>query len=258
MEHRPSASLVSWNNLAVSLAQSEREIRAAQTLRYDVFAHECGARLASAEEGLDHDAFDPYCDHLIVHDQERDKVVGTYRILPPHKAREAGRFYSETEFDVRNLHAIMPLAAEVGRTCIHRDYRHGAVIALLWSGLATYMRTRGYEYVMGCASIGLDDGGHAATETYLRLQREHLSPDRWRVFPLHPFPLLTDHVAGCAPMPPLVKGYVRLGAYVCGEPAWDRQFNTADLLMLLPLARINPRYARHFLGQPCLTEPSAA
>ncbi|MGQ0810109.1 MAG: GNAT family N-acetyltransferase, partial [Nitrospiraceae bacterium] len=237
---------------------SESEVREAQRLRYRVFVEECGARISSPGESLDQDLFDSYCDHLLVRDGRTDEVVGTYRILPASQARKVGGFYSETEFDLTKLRPLFPKLAEVGRSCIHPDYRRGGVISLLWSGLAQYMMEKNYEFLMGCASINLADGGTTATEVYVSLSKKCLSPDAWRVFPLCPFPMRPMCLIGQPMLPPLVKGYVRLGAYVCGEPAWDRQFNTADLLMLLPIARMDQRYARHFMGNGCQALSQAA
>ena len=244
--------------LAVSLAASAFEVREAQRLRYRVFGEECGARLAQASAGIDEDEFDALCDHLLARDTGQDEVVGTYRILTSRKAREAGRFYSETEFDLGNLKPLMPSLVEVGRSCIHPDYRRGGVITLLWAGLAQYMLTGGYAHLMGCASISLADGGSQATETYLSLRETCLSPGYWRVTPRRPYPIGHGRVVGKPILPPLIKGYLRLGAYVCGEPAFDEAFNTADLLMLLPISRMNPRYARHFLGDACQVHAPAA
>ena len=247
------------SNLALSLAKSASEVREAQQLRYRIFADECGAQLPNHSSCIDEDAFDSYCDHLIVRDTDRDEVVGTYRILTSWKAKEAGQFYSETEFDLTKVKQLMPRLVEVGRSCIHADYRQGGVLTLLWAGLAQYMMTGSYEYLMGSASISLADGGRQATETCLSLRTTCLSPDCWRVVPHHRYPILDGgHRLGTPILPPLVKGYVRLGAYICGEPGWDQQFNTADLLMLLPLSRMNPRYARHYLGAPCHVHAPAA
>jgi putative hemolysin len=185
-------------------------------------------------------------------------VVGTYRILTSRKAQEAGRFYSDTEFDLTNLKPLMPSLVEVGRSCIHPNYRRGGVITLLWSGLARYMLTGGYEYLMGCASISLADGGSQAIETYLSLRDTCLSPSFWRVTPHCPYPIGNCHVVGKPILPPLIKGYIRLGAYICGDPALDEEFNTADLLMLLPISKMNPRYARHFMGAACQVHAPAA
>lgn len=230
----------------VCLAVDDVEIAEAQQLRYKVFADEMGARLPTADLGLDIDAYDVLCDHLLVRDTLTSEVVGTYRILPPSSADKAS-YYSEQEFDLTRFHFLRPRMAELGRSCVHPDYRSGAVIALLWQGLADYMTRHGFEYVVGCASIGMADGGHLAASVYRHVSKKHMSPVEWRAFPRNPLPLesLDNGTPGLPP--PLIKGYLRLGAMVCGEPAWDPDFKTADLLMLLPMKQINHSYMRHFV-----------
>ncbi len=234
------------SHLHVSLAQCESEIREAQKLRYRVFAEELGARLNCREPGVDHDLYDPYCEHLIVRDEENGRIVGTYRILSPQAARRVGGYYSENEFDLTRLQLLREGMVEIGRSCIDPDYRSGATIALLWSGLARYMAQGGYRHLIGCASIGMADGGHAAASLYHGLGA-HLAPIEYRVFPRHPLPLERLFDGRPAEMPPLIKGYLRAGAWIGGEPAWDPDFNTADLLILMPMSRVDQRYARHFL-----------
>jgi putative hemolysin len=191
--------------------------------------------------------YDRHCDHLLVREPEGGEVVGTYRILTSARARRIGGFYSEEEFDLTRLGPLRDRMLEVGRSCVHPDHRNGATIALLWSGLWRYIRSSHHDHVMGCASIGMADGGHAAASLYNSLSRTALCPIEYRVFPRCALPLdALDQGRDPAP-PPLIKGYLRLGAYVCGEPAWDPDFGTADLLMMLPVAHLNPRYARHFL-----------
>jgi putative hemolysin len=236
-------------SLTVSMARSPGEILEAQRLRYSVFADEMGARLDTPMPGVDADRFDPHCEHLIVrHDQTGD-VVGTYRILSPAAARRAGGYYSEQEFDIARLAHLRDRTVEIGRSCIHPEQRSGAAISLLWAGLARYMLMHRYEYLIGCASIGMADGGHGAASLYRRFMARSLAPSEYRVFPRCPLPLEALGAEGPIETPPLIKGYFRAGAYVCGEPAWDPDFNTADLFMLLPLARIDRRYGRHFLGE---------
>ena len=204
-------------HLSVSFAQSEEEVRAAQRLRYTVFCEEMGARLPTREPGIDKDIFDPYCDHLLVHDNHTGEVVGTYRVLNPALARRVGGYYSETEFDLTRLAHLYERMVEVGRSCVHANYRSGATIALLWSGLANYMQQRGYDYLIGCASISMADGGHTAASVYRRLSMEHMSPIEWRAFPRHRLPLeLLDGTMN-APVPPLVKGYMQIGRASCRE-----------------------------------------
>jgi len=232
----------------VSLAVDDSEIREAQRLRYAVFAEEMGARLSSVLAGHDIDLYDPFCDHLLVRELGSGEVVGTYRILPPDAAKSVGSYYSEQEFDLTRLNFLRPRMAELGRSCVHPAHRSGGVIARLWLGLADYMTRYGYEYLVGCASIGMADGGHIAASVYRQLTTNHLAPIEWRSTPRYRLPVESLDDGQTAALPPLIKGYTRLGAMVCGEPAWDPDFNTADLLMLLPMAQLNRSYARRFIG----------
>ena len=232
----------------VSLAVDDSEIREAQRLRYKVFAEEMGARLSSVLPGHDIDLYDPFCDHLLVRDLDRGEVVGTYRILPPDAAKRVGSYYSEQEFDLTRLHFLRPRMAELGRSCVHPAHRSGAVIARLWMGLADYMTRYGYEYIVGCASIGMADGGHIAASVHRQLAGRHLAPIEWRATPRTRLPVESLDDGQTALLPPLIKGYTRLGAMVCGDPAWDPDFNTSDLLMLLPMAQLNRSYARRLIG----------
>lgn len=235
------------SRLSMRLAQGAEDLYRVQKLRFDVFAGEMGAQLASSALGIDSDEYDDYCEHLIVEDQASGMVVGTYRMLTPAAAARAPSLYSEHEFNISRLAHLRPRLIEVGRSCVHKDFRTGGVITLLWAGLADYVRKHDCEYLAGCASVSLADGGHQAVSLYRQLETSHLAPAEWRVFPILPLPL--DRVvddAAPAPMPPLIKGYLRAGAYVCGEPAWDPDFNCADFFMLLSMHRLTRRYDRHF------------
>ena len=176
-------------NLHVGLATSQTEVLEAQKLRYRVFADEMGARLTTRSPGVDRDLYDAFCEHLIVRDEDAGRIVGTYRILSPSAAREVGNYYSETEFDITRLRHLKSRMVEIGRSCIDADYRSGAVITLLWSGLARYMLENKYDYLIGCASVSMADGGHMAASLYNRLKDEHLCPLEYRVFPRTPLPL---------------------------------------------------------------------
>lgn len=231
----------------VALARSEEEVREAQRLRYKVFVEELGAHVKTRLQGHDIDHYDSFCEHLIVRESGADRIVGTYRILSPEAARRVGSYYSESEFYINRLQNLRSRMVEVGRSCIHPGHRSGAVITLLWAGLAEYMVSNNYEYLMGCASIGMADGGHNAANLFSQIDPAHMAPAEYRTFPLHGLPF--ERLANGQPalVPPLIKGYLRVGAWVCGEPAWDPDFNTADLLLLLPMSRMNPRYMRHFV-----------
>jgi putative hemolysin len=231
----------------VHVARGEAEILEAQRLRYRVFAEEMGARLPTADEGIDRDPFDAWCEHVLVTEEDTGEVVGTYRILTGETAKRVGGFYSDQEFDLTRLNHLRDRAVEIGRSCVHPDHRRGGVIALLWSGVLDYIQRTGYEYILGCASLSMVDGGHSAAAAFKQLRESHLSSVEYRVFPRCPLPLHELDQNATPSIAPLIKAYLRVGAHVCGEPAWDPDFNTADLLMLLPLSRMTARYARHFL-----------
>ena len=248
MEHPDlDGYLVRTAGFAATLAASAGEVEEAQRLRYRVFADEFGACIPGSAQGLDRDDLDAFCHHLLVRERESGALVGTYRILTAERARSAGGFYAEREFDLRGLRGLQRVTVEVGRACVHPDFRHGSVLALLWAALLRYLTASGSRHVMGCASVSLADGHAPAAATCGRLCEEHLGPERWRVFPRRPFPTRGWSRTMAVEPPPLVRGYLHLGAFVCGEPAWDEEFNTADLLMLLPLSRLDPRYARRLL-----------
>ncbi|GHH71521.1 hypothetical protein GCM10018793_06810 [Streptomyces sulfonofaciens] len=233
----------------VTLARDESDVRAAQRLRHDVFALEMGAHLrATSEPGLDTDAFDAYCDHLLVRDEATGQAVGTYRLLPPERAAIAGRLYAEGEFDLSALGAIRGGLVEAGRSCVHPDHRDGAVIGLIWAGIARYMTGAGHEWLGGCCSVPLADGGALAAGTWDRVRERHLAPEEYRVRPLLPWRHEDIARQDRTELPPLLRGYLRLGAWVCSEPALDADFGVADLYVLLPMRRVDPRYLRHFLS----------
>lgn len=240
-------------NLGLAFARSASEVEEAQKLRYQVFAEEMGARLNAARR-IDRDAFDPYCEHLLVRDLDLGEVVGTYRILSPDAARAAGGYYAEQEFDVRRIASLRDGLVEVGRSCVHPAYRSGAAILLLWTGLIRYMARNGHTHLFGCASVPMGSGGTEAALVWRRLAAGHLGPEEHRVFPLCRLPvekLMAAHPDAIVPpppgvLPPLIKGYLNIGALVCGEPAWDPDFNTADIPVMLSIQSMNPRYKRHF------------
>ena len=147
------------------------------------------------------------------------------------------------------IHALPGRVLEIGRTCVAPEYRSGAVIAILWQGIAELITSEGYDYVFGCASIGLEDGGLAAHGILASLRAKHLSPISQRVRPYTGLPRADKTPEGSYRMPALLKAYVSLGAKACGEPFWDRDFNCADVFMLLNVSDLNPRYARHFMGR---------
>jgi putative hemolysin len=232
--------------LVMSLASTAEEVREVQRLLYKVFIEGGGLASLANAEGLDRDEFDEHCDHLLVRDSTTLKVVGTYRMLSAAKARRIGRFYSENEFDLSRLNNVRNRIVEAGRACIHPDYRGGSVIMLLWAGLAEYMRRERCEYLVGCASMSLADGGHNAIAVFNSIATKHAAPPEYRVTPHLPFPIHSLEAAAKPQVPALIKGYMRSGAWVCGDPAWDPDFESADIFLMLPLANLDSRYAKHY------------
>jgi putative hemolysin len=229
------------------IADDAAQVEAAQRLRYDVFAGELAATLQTSAPGRDVDEFDAVCDHLVVRDDATGAVVGTYRMLPPGRSAER---YGDTEFDLSALDPLRDVLVETGRSCVHPDHRTGAVINLMWTGIARYLRLHDKRWLGGCASVSLEDGGATAATVWSKVTAKHLSPPRMRVDPRRPWPV--DAVAPPVPpaaVPPLLRAYLRLGAWVCGPPAHDRDFDVADFYVLLSTDRIDPRYRRLFFGQ---------
>lgn len=220
------------------------EVVAAQRLRHQVFAGEMGAALHTPVPGLDVDGFDEHCDHLVVREDHTGEIVGCYRMLPPERAAEAGMLYSETEFDLRNLAPLKGALVETGRSCVHPDHRTGAVVSLVWAGIARYMYLSGHNWLAGCASVSLQD----TAGVWDTVRRKHLAPSEYQVRPLRPWEPVDGAVQKKVTIPPLLKGYLRLGAWVCGPPAHDADFGVADLFVLLGLDRVDQRYLSYFLG----------
>jgi putative hemolysin len=232
-----------------AIASDAETVRAAQRLRYRVF-HAANAAPAPRQrlfpDAIDEDRFDRHCRHLVVRETATGAVVGTYRILTAEGALAAGGFYSETEFDCSRLRGLPGRLVEVGRACVDPGHRGGAVISQLLAGLTRWVVANRYDWVMGCASIDLAGGADSAASLCRRLVRDHLTPERWRVTPHTPF-RLGDGSTPERELPPLIKAYLRFGASVAGEPAFDAAFDTADVLMLLSMDAMAPRFRERLL-----------
>jgi putative hemolysin len=240
------------SGIEVTWAKHQDEVREAQRLRFDVFASEMGASLKTSLPDHDIDSFDNFCEHLLVRDLETKRVVGTYRALTPVQAKRIGRTYSDIEFDLQQLDELRPHMVELGRSCVHKDYRQGGVIMALWGALAEFMESNRLHTMIGCASIPmLHNGivsGDAAASIWRQVKEKNLAPIEYQVTPRLPLPIDDlDNTLDIAP-PALIKGYLRLGAKVLGAPAWDPDFNTADLPMMMRISDMPERYRKHFLG----------
>ena len=245
---------------ALRLARDDRDLRAAQRLRYEVFVEELGGDgpLVDHQARLERDAFDPWFEHLLLIDTARDPatlsdVVGVYRLLTSDRMPLAGQFYSEGEFDLAPLKASGRRLLELGRSCVAKDLRGGAAMFHLWNGLADYVLERGIEVMFGAASFhGVDAAALAQPLSYL--YHHHLAPEALRVrakpphrqeMDLIPAEAL-DRRAAMAGMPALIKAYLRLGGFV-GDGAWiDHDFNTTDVCLVMDTARMSEKHRDYY------------
>jgi putative hemolysin len=220
--------------------------RQAQLLRHRAFMAE-PEEVALPLYGVD-DRFDAHCEHLVVRDVEEDLTVGACRILAPDGARRIGRYEAEGQFDLDMLGVLRERMVEVGRTCIHPEYRSELVMRRILSTLARYLIENGHDYVIGTADLDMTDGGHRAASVHRLAWERSASPEDYRVYPIKPLPLdiLETRVAAA---PPVLRSYLDAGAWVSGEPAINSNADSALIPFLLPLARMQDRYARAFLAQ---------
>lgn len=221
-------------------------LREAQSLRFQVFSDELHAKLKSAEHGLDEDGYDAHCEHIGVRDLTTGQLVATTRLLDHRAALMIGHFYSEEEFNLHGLAHLQGAVLEIGRTCVAPAYRNGGTIAVLWAELAEVLNRGNYRYLMGCASIPMQDGGIQAHAIMQRLRERYLSTEHLRAEPKKPLAPREIPANVITEMPPLLKAYMRLGAKICGEPCLDEDFQVADVFILLKRDELCPRYARHF------------
>jgi putative hemolysin len=227
----------------IKTAENGRELASALKLRYRVFHHE----LLEHRKGrfsVDIDRFDFLCDHLIVMDRKTDRYIGTYRL------NSSNNFYSAMEFDIENILKLHGAKLELGRACVDKEYRSGAVIALLWRGIAEYIRVTGARYIFGCSSIMTTDFIDACI-VYKYLKENHYSAENQRVWPRKKFrikgieryddfipPGRYSVAAARKLLPSLLDFYLKAGAVICGEPALDKNFHCIDFLTLLDMKQI--------------------
>lgn len=241
----------------VRLAETEEDLRAAQRLRYAVFVEELGGSggLVDHENRLEKDRFDPFFDHMLLWDTRRDAVIGAYRVMRDDQAKDAGQFYSADEYDLSVLHGSGRRLLELGRSCLHPNYRGGSALFHLWTGLADYIKVHEIEVLFGVASFHGTDVA-ALAEPLSLLHHRHLAPEDLRVRAqadaFQPMdlidPSVLDTKQAMLAVPALIKAYLRLGGFV-GEGAYvDRAFNTTDVCLVLDTERMNARQARLYQG----------
>lgn len=241
----------------IKVAENDEEVEKALRLRYSIFNLEQGKGLKSAEStGIDKDEFDDFCLHLVVMRKDSSKPVGTYRIHLGSVARSAKGFYSSREYDISGMEKIAAETMEVGRSCVSPEHRRGSAVGLLWGGIGELMSRAKLRYLFGCVSLESVDPvvGWGLHQYFLEKGQisELISAKPKPEFALEkPDELaitefLTNKTAMLRFIPPVFKGYLRLGAKVCGEPALDSEFGTIDYLIILDTGAIPDRYSRHF------------
>jgi putative hemolysin len=248
--------------LEVRLARSRDEVKAAQQLRYRVFYEEMSAQPSRLQKltRRDKDSFDRYCDHLLVIDGARggslsNQIVGTYRLMRQEGAEMAGSFYTEQEFDIDSLLARHPgkRFLELGRSCVLKEYRGKRSVELLWQGIWAYVQQHRIDVLFGCASLAGTD--LKALEMPLAFLKTHAAaPAEWQVRAQPRKGVLrgedvdgeADPRRALAALPPLLKGYLRIGGYIGADAVVDYQFGTTDVLVVVPVANIHPRYVEYY------------
>ncbi|MEM7169230.1 MAG: GNAT family N-acyltransferase [Pseudomonadota bacterium] len=246
-------------DLRIRLAESRREIEAAQELRYQVFYESMDATATDemVSLGRDFDSYDDFCDHLLVFDEtqgaSKEAVVGTYRLMRRDGARRRGQFYSSDEFDLGVLQRYPGEIMELGRSCVHTDYRTGTTMQLLWRGIAAYVFHHDIDLMFGCASLpGTDPDQLRDALAYLR--QHHLAPPALRAraqagryLPMDPSGTGPVDVQKARQMlPPLLKGYLRLGGFVGDGAVIDPEFGTTDVCVVVKTDWVTEKYYRHY------------
>jgi putative hemolysin len=240
----------------IKIASTEEEREAAFKLRYKVFRIECrNYKGEISNEGIETDEYDKFCDHLIVIDKTKNLVVGTYRLLLGSRFKPKESFYSEKIFDIYKIKELPGEKLELSRSCVLGDYRENLVIKLLWNGIAKYIKENNVRYLFGSVRLN-SDNPEEVNKVFSLVRQKYYAEEDLRVYPLRNCifeGLNTDLVSGdyreiFFKLPPLVKGYLRLGVKVCGPPAWNPDFKSVVIFILLDMERIPNSYKRHFLG----------
>lgn len=251
-----STELISGTDYDIIVTRNPSLVEQAQRLRHHIFTTEPAYGLPPHPTGRDFDLYDSVCDHLLVTHRESGDVVGCYRMLPPDRVRQVGRRYTDTEFVLSGVEAIDATLVETGRACVREDHRNGAVLSMMWSAIFRYVWLGGHTHLMGCVSIPMadPDGGRGQTlvKVLNELGRFHCDPTRFDAQPRNTVTEIDVEAAfvgdvkpqSCCKLvvPPLLQGYLRLGAKTVGRPAYDPEFDVADIVVLVALNELNERY----------------
>ncbi|MFZ2653891.1 MAG: GNAT family N-acyltransferase [Victivallales bacterium] len=252
--------LLETSQFVVKLAENEEEIKKALRLRYEIFNVEQGKGLQECNrKGIDSDEFDEFCLHLLVIEKGTAQVIGTYRVHLGSIANTARGFYSSREYDIYGLREIANYCMELGRSCVAPKYRTGAIVGLMWGGIGELLNRTDLRFMLGCVSMEALNPA-CGWALYRYFQKEHIMSEILTSRPRkgyeleHPSEqevqrLLSDEIALKKHIPPLFKGYLRIGCKICGEPALDHEFKTIDFLIIVDKQKVPERYIRHFKSE---------
>jgi putative hemolysin len=241
-------------DLEIKITTDKSEIEEAQSLRFEVFNLEMKKGLqTSYGRGLDIDDFDPFCDHLIVRDLKSNEVVGTYRLLLGSQAKKNIGFYSDGEFSIEKIKNLDGELLELGRSCARKDFRNRALIPVMWEAIAQSVKKHQVRYLFGCGSLYTTEP-QEVSQSFSLLKQRYYGAKGFRVAPFAQCRFegiaddskIADRHVVFRKLPSLIKGYLRLGAVVCGAPALDREFGTADFLVLLDIQKLSGEYLSRF------------
>ena len=239
------------SDFQIKLAQTPQEVESAQRLRFEVFNIEMKKGLRSSyASGIDADGYEALCDHILIIDTTKNMTIGTYRLLLRSRLKEGAWFYSENEFDLSNIRKLKGEILEMGRSCVHKDYRRQAILQLLWGGIVRYLTDYSVRYIIGCPSVYTMEPKEVS-EIYALFKKSYFAPEHFRVFPKEggvleglreEEPIDGREKKISLKLPSLIKSYLKVGAVICGAPAVDREFNTVDFFMLLDVSKMSGAY----------------
>lgn len=240
------------DRLLVRQAVSGSEIEDALRLRFEVFNVELNEGLQTSwHTGQDTDQYDALCDHMVVVDTVENRIVGTYRLLPGNRVEHGPGYYSETEFEMSSFRLLSGNKLELGRACVHKDFRGSAVLNLMWAGIARYVEQHDIGFLFGCGSIhSINPITVSTIYAYLSrfLTHESLRATPLKKIPGFQLPETFDKNEAARSIPPLLLAYLRLGAQIAGEPALDEQFGVADFLVVLDRAKLTQRFSKRYFS----------
>ena len=237
------------SSLTVSIATGTDEIRETLRLRYEVFVKEMRANYRRCANDIEQDEFDQHCRHIIVRDDATGEVVGSRRLLLQDDAGLAGMFFTETEFELEHILKLPGRFMEIGRHCIHADYRNGEVLRLLWAAIAQQMQAHDIDHLLACVSLPMDKDGVCASALIAQLPDRHFTPKHLRATPRLPLPMDGAPITLPLARPASLTAYLRIGALICGDVCWNPVFDCADVPMLVHRSQLAPRHARQIQRQ---------